>query len=156
MSALAWTAFIICAAAVVIRYLAVPDSRFLVVAIPGLILLLVIPMALGWMSRRSYAQAVEKYNKKGRYLKIAKISLGMSGDIVRISGVVEKVSFRWLNRPHLQVKDDTGGIRVIMFTSPQEEVKGGDEVDVLGIVIKNIFKHTTPAISAVSISKRNN
>lgn len=134
-----------------------PDSGLLIIAIPGLILLLVIPMALGWMSRRSYAQATKKYEGKGRYLKIAKISLGMTGDVVRVSGTVQKISFKWLNRPHFQVKDDTGGeIRVIMFTSPAEEIKVGDEVGVLGIVMKNIFARTTPAISAVSVKKTSN
>ena len=157
MSALAWGTFVICAVAVFLRYMTAPDSGLLSIAIPGLILLLVIPMALGWMSRRSYAQAAEKYEGKGRYLKIAKISLGMTGDVVRVSGIVQKISFKWLNRPHFQVKDDTGGeIRVIMFTSPAEEIKVGDEVGVLGIVMKNIFARTTPAISAVSVKKTSN
>jgi len=156
LSALAWGTFVICAVAVFLRYIAAPDSGLLIIAIPGLILLLVIPMALGWMSRRSYAQAAEKYGGKGRYLKIAKISLGMTGDVVRVSGIVQKVSFKWLNRPHFQVKDDTGGIRVIMFTSPAEEIKVGDKVGVLGIVMKNIFARTTPAISAVSVKKTSN
>jgi hypothetical protein len=154
LSALAWITFIICAVAVSIRYIAAPDSVFLFVAIPGLILLLVIPMTLSWMSRRSYAQATYKHSKKGKDLKIAKISLEMIGNIVRLSGIVQKISFKWLNRPHFQIKDETGVIRVIMFASPAEEIRVGDNVGVFGIVMKNIFALRTPAISAVSVKKK--
>lgn len=148
--------FIVCAVAVIFRYLTVPDSHFLVFAIPGLILLLLIPMTLAWMSRRSYVQAADVYGGKARFFKIVKITLGMTGDIVRVSGIVQKISFKWLNRPHFQVADETGIIRVIMFTSPAEEIKAGDKVDVLGIVMKNIFARFTPVISAVSVKKTNN
>lgn len=155
MSALAWITFIICSVAVIIRYMTVGDSRFLLFAIPGLILLLLIPMALAWMSRRSYMQAAGEYSKKARFSKIAKITLGMTGNIVRVTGDVQKISFKWLNRPHFHVKDETGGIRVIMFTAPAEKIKTGDKVDVLGIVMKNIFARKTPVISAVSVKKVN-
>ena len=111
-------------------------------------------MTLAWMSRRSYAQAASQYIDKCRYFKIAKITLKITGTAVKVSGCVEKVSFRWLNRPHFMIKDETGAIRAIMFTSPSEDIKAGDSVDVLGVVIKNIFSRGTPAISAVSIEKQ--
>ncbi len=106
------------------------------------------------MSRRSYARAAGEYINKCRYFKIAKITLGTTGTVVKVSGCVEKVSFRWLNRPHFIIKDETGAIRAIMFTSPSEDIKKGDIVDVLGVVIKNIFSRGTPAISAISVEKK--
>lgn len=78
----------------------------------------------------------------------------MTGQVVSINGKVKKVSFQWLNRPHFHIEDGTGQIRVIMFTSPAEDIQQGDDVEVLGVVIKNIFKRSDPAISAVSVKKQ--
>ncbi|MDO9558982.1 MAG: hypothetical protein Q7I89_04760 [Syntrophales bacterium] len=155
MSILAWIAFIVSTGAVFIHYMVVRDTRFLIFAIPGLIALLVIPMALAWMSRRTFTQAAEEHNQKAKPYKIANISLAITGHAVSITGEIQKVSFKWLNRPHFQVKDGTGTIRVIMFTAPGENIEPGDTVGVLGVVIKNIFDRRNAAISAVSIKKRN-
>jgi len=138
---------------VFLRYALTGDARFLLYAIPGLILLIVIPMVLGWMSRKSYAQAEAGYEAQARRYKIGQIAESTRGRAVRIAGTVEKVSFRWLNRPHFQVKDDTGAIRVILFTSPAEYIEKGDRVEVLGMVMKNIFDRRGQAISAVHIHK---
>jgi cytochrome c-type biogenesis protein CcmE len=105
------------------------------------------------MSRKSFMQASEEYSTQARPYKIGRINLGMTGNAVRVSGTVRKISFKWLNRPHFQVEDETANIRVIMFTSPMEEIKTDDKVEVLGMVMKNLFARKTPAISAVSIKK---
>ncbi|TFG90388.1 MAG: hypothetical protein E4H15_07685, partial [Syntrophobacterales bacterium] len=136
MSALAWVAFIICAAAVALHYNSTGDSRFLLYAIPGLIMLLVIPMTLAWMSRKSFVQADEQLGTQARACTIGKIGPAMIGDVVRISGEVQKISFRWLNRPHFHIKDKTAQIRVIMFTAPANKVVVGDRVEAVGIVMK--------------------
>jgi len=153
MSALAWVAFIICAAAVALHYTSTGDSRFLLYAIPGLIMLLVIPMALAWMSRRSFVQADEQFSTKARACKIGKIGPAMIGDVVRISGEVQKISFRWLNRPHFHIKDETAQIRVIMFTAPANKVVVGDRVETVGIVMKYPLTKARLVISAVSVKR---
>lgn len=153
MSALAWVAFIICAAAVALHYTSTGDSRFLLYAIPGLILLLVIPMALAWMSRRSFTQADEQLGTTARACTIGKIDPAMIGDIVRISGEVQKISFMWLNRPHFHIKDETAQIRVIMFTAPANKVVVGDRVEAVGIVMKYPLTKARLVISAVSVKR---
>lgn len=153
MSIFAWITFALCAGAVLLRYSMTGDTRFLIYAIPGLILLIAIPMALGWMSRKSYAKAEVGYDEQARRYKIGQIAESARGRAVRIAGTVEKVSFRWLNRPHFQVRDDTGAIRVILFTSPAEYIRKGDRVEVLGMVMKNIFDRRGQAVSAVRIQK---
>jgi cytochrome c-type biogenesis protein CcmE len=153
LSIFAWITFALCAGAVVLRYSTTGDTRFLIYAIPGLILLIAIPMTLGWMSRKSYAKAEVGYDEQARRYKIGQIAESTRGRAIRISGMVEKVSFRWLNRPHFQVKDDTGAIRVILFTSPAAYIRKGDRVEVLGMVMKNIFDRRGQAVSAVSIRK---
>ena len=76
MSILTWVVFIICAVAVAFRYSSTGDPQFLWYAIPGLILLLVIPMTLAWMSRRSFTQASEQSDTKARTCKIGNNSTG--------------------------------------------------------------------------------
>lgn len=132
----------------------VRSTRFLLFAIPALLALLLIPMILAWMSRRTLREAAEQNSPQARLYKIAKVTLAMTGQVVSISGKVKKVSFQWLNRPHFHIEDTTGQIRVIMFTSPAEDIRQGDDVEVLGVVIKNIFKRGDPAISAVSVKKQ--
>jgi hypothetical protein len=153
LSALAWIAFIVCTIAVMFRYTTTGDTSFLLYAIPGLALLLIIPLTLSWMSRKSFREASEEYDAQARFYKIRKIDIGMAGTVVRIVGRVRTISFKWLNRPHFQIEDETAKIRVIMFTSPMEEIKAEDKVEVLGMVMKNLFDRKTPAISAVSIKK---
>jgi RecJ-like exonuclease len=139
---------------VFIHYLQVRDTRFLILGILGLIALLVIPMTLAWMSHRTFSHAEAEHSQNARPYKIGKLSLATVGQVVSISGNVQKVSFTWLNRPHFQVTDGTGTIRVIMFTAPAENIKRGQKVDVLGVVVKNIFDRRNVVISAVSIKKR--
>lgn len=139
---------------VFIHYLQVRDTRFLILAILGLIVILVIPMTLSWMSRRTFSHAEAEHSRNARPYKIGKLSLATVGQVVSITGNVQKVSFKWLNRPHFQVADGTGNIKVIMFTAPAEDIKRGEAVDVLGVVVKNIFDRRNVVISAVSVKKR--
>jgi len=153
MSVLAWVAFIICAAAVGLHYASTGNTHFLLYAIPGLIMLLVIPMTLAWMSRRSFTQAQEQSYAAARPCKIGKIVPTMVGEVVRISGEVQKISFKWLNRPHFHIKDTTSQIRVIMFTAPANKVVVGDKVEAVGVVMKYPLKKKQLAISAVSVKR---
>jgi RecJ-like exonuclease len=153
MSILTWVVFAICAAAVILNYAATGNTFFLWYAIPGLILLLVIPMTLAWMSRKSFTEAHEQSDTKARPCKIGKIAPAMIGDIVRISGEVQKISFKWLNRPHFHIKDATGQIRVIMFTAPANNVVVGDKAEAIGIVMKYPMSKERIAISAVSVQR---
>ena len=153
MSVFAWVTFAICAVAVALHYNATGNERFLWFAIPGLIMLLVIPMTLAWMSRRSLAQANEESYKNARPCKPGKITQAMIGNALRISGTVEKIGFRWLNRPHFHIKDETGEIRVIMFTAPSNQVVVGDKVEAVGIVMKYPLSKERIAISAVSVKR---
>jgi len=135
------------------HYSATGDRVFLLYAIPSLAFLIIIPLTLAWMSRRSFARASIEHSARARKLKIGKIDLRQVGTVLKVQGDVQKISFQWLNRPHFHVKDETAAIRVVMFTAPANRVKVGDRVEVLGIVMKNLFARKTPIISAVSVQK---
>ncbi len=129
------------------------DTRLLLWGIPTLVLLFLIPLGLNYMSQKEYADIRPEYEREARPVRIRMINLGMVGEPVRIEGVVESVRFQFLNRPQFIVADRSGEIAVKMFTQPEERIKVGDVVEVLGMVIKRYIAGGDAVIDGVSIRK---
>jgi hypothetical protein len=129
------------------------DYTILYWGIPSLLILALIPIGLNYLSQSQYAELEPVYAKEAKTVRIRLINLGMLGQPVRIEGVVERVYFQFLNRPQYLVADRSGEISVKMFTSPQEKVREGDVVEVLGLVIKRYFFGGDAVINCVSIRK---
>lgn len=121
--------------------------------IPCLFMLLVIPLVLNYMSRSQYADLVPQYEAEAKTVRVKLVNENMVGKPVRIEGVVERVYFQFLNRPQYMVADRSGAISVKMFTSPEEDVKVNDVVEVLGQVIRRYIVTGDPVINCVSIKK---
>ena len=121
--------------------------------IPCLFMLLVIPIALNYMSRSQYADATPLYEVEAKTVRVKLINESMVGKPVRIEGVVEKVHFQFLNRPQYFVADRSGGISVKMFTSPDDDIQVNDVVEVLGQVIRRYIVTGDPVINCISIRK---
>jgi hypothetical protein len=121
--------------------------------IPCLFLLLVIPIALNYMSRSQYKELEPIYEQEAKTVKVRFINENMIGKIVRIEGVVERIHFQFLNRPQYSVADRTGAIAVKMFTSPDKNVKVNDIVEVYGQVIRRYMVTGEPIINCVIIRK---
>jgi RecJ-like exonuclease len=117
-------------------------------------MLLVIPVALNYMSRRQYAELEPEYMRQAKTVRVKLINENMIGKIVRIEGVVERVHFQFLNRPQYSVADRSGAISVKMFTSPDENIRVNDLVEVLGQVIRRYIVTGEPVINCVSIRKK--
>jgi len=127
------------------------DIRVLIWAIPTLIIMLIIPMILSYMSQKEYEDLVPVYQAEARSVRIREINESMLSKPVRFEGLVEEVRFRSLNRPHFIVADRTGSIPVKMFTNPREDIRPGDVVEVLGQVIHRYMVTGDPVINGVSI-----
>jgi hypothetical protein len=134
-------------------YFATGNWQLLLWGIPTLVLILFIPLALNYMSQSQYVALTPQYEREARSVRVKLITPAMIGDPVRIEGVVEKVYFQFLNRPQFLVADRSGEISVKMFTSPQEKIKAGDVVEVLGLVMKRYVMTGEPVINCVSIRK---
>jgi hypothetical protein len=131
-----------------------PDIRSsLIWLIPCLFMLLVIPIALNYMSRSQYADITPLYEAEAKTVRVKLVNENMIGKPVRIEGVVERVYFQFLNRPQYLVADRSGAISVKMFTSPEDDVKVDDVVEVLGQVIRRYIVAGEPVINCVSIRK---
>ncbi|MFA7198046.1 MAG: nucleotide-binding protein [Methanoculleus sp.] len=116
-------------------------------------MLVLIPLALNYMSQSQYASLVPMYEAEAKNTRVREINLNLLGEPIRIKGVVERVYFQFLNRPQYLVADRTGEISVKMFTSPAEDVKTGDVVEVLGVVVKRYILSGDAVINCVSIRK---
>jgi hypothetical protein len=152
ISPLAIVVVVVFAIFLLYTYLITGNSSLLLWGVPMLVLLIVIPIVLNYMSQSEYAALEPMYREKARPVRIRMINPGMLGEIVRIEGVVERVYFQFINRPQYLVADRSGEISVKMFTTPQEKVKKGDVVEVFGQVMKRYAIVGDPVVNAVSIS----
>jgi hypothetical protein len=124
--------------------------------IPMLVVLFLIPIVLNYMSQQHYAELLPEYQRDAQPVRIKAINMNMLGKPVRFDGVVERASFLYLNRPQFLVGDKSGEISVKMFTSPHEDIKKGDIVEVIGMVMKRYIMTGDPVINCVSIRKIRN
>jgi hypothetical protein len=154
ISIVAIAVFVVFTILLLLASLSSPEVRSqLIWLIPGLFMLLVIPIALNYMSRSQYADIAPVYEAQAKTVRIKLINESMVGKPVRVEGVVERVYFQFLNRPQYLVADRSGAISVKMFTSPDEDVKVNDVVEVIGQVIKRYIVTGDPVINCVLIRK---
>ena len=130
------------------------DYHSLLWAVPVLIMLLVIPTALNYMSQSQYDDLIPYYEAEAVPTRMAAIRPNDIGKIVRVEGVVEKVLFKSLNRPQYHIADKSGLMSVKMFTTPKEDINKDDVVEVLGQVIKRYVVVGEPVINAVVIRRK--
>ncbi len=152
-SILAIGVFLILTFILIYTYYVTGDRSLLIIGAPTLILILVIPVVLNYMSQHQYASIIPMYERDAKPVRVNQVNLSMVGSPVRIEGIVERVYFQLLNRPQYLIGDRTGEISVKMFTSPNEDVEKGDRVEVLGQVIKRYVATGDAVINAVSIRK---
>jgi len=135
------------------RYYIQQDLYVLAWGVPMLVLLIVIPIGLNYMSQSSYIDVIPEYEREAKKVRVKAITMQMLQQPVRLEGVVERVFFKYLNRPQYLVADSSGAISVKMFTTPQENVVKGDLVEVLGMVMKRYVFTGEPVINCVRIKK---
>ena len=127
------------------------DVGMLIWAVPTIILLLLIPMGLTYLSQSQYSDLIPEYEVSAREIKIRELNESMISKPVTFEGLVEEVRFRSLNRPHYIIADKTGVTTVKMFTSPRIDVKKDDVVRVYGQVIKRYIFMGDPIVNGVDI-----
>ncbi|MDD3934689.1 nucleotide-binding protein [Methanoculleus sp. UBA303] len=153
VTAVALAVFLFFMVLIAVYILATGNVSVLIWSVPAAVMLLIIPLALNYMSQSQYASLVPVYEAEARTTRIREINLNMLGEPVRVKGVVERVYFQFLNRPQYLVADRTGEISVKMFTSPAEDVEKGDVVEVLGVIVKRYILSGDAVINCVSIRK---
>jgi hypothetical protein len=130
------------------------STRLLLYGIPMILGLAIIPMLLRHMSQSQYEALVPTYEREAEKVRIKAINMNMLGKPVKIEGVVERVSFDFLDRPQFKVADRSGEISVKMFTAPREKIRKDDIVEAFGTVMKRyLLVGEDAVINCVSIRK---
>jgi len=129
MSMLAYASLGLATIMVLITYVVNPDTGFLLTVLPMLVILAIVPLLLNEMNRRQAANIDERGIKQHRIMDLARLKTGTP---VRVRGIIEKASFKWLNRPYLLLNDRSGTVGVIMFIAPREDINPGDSIEVVG------------------------
>jgi hypothetical protein len=138
----------------ILSFLLSRSTTLLIYGIPMILALGVIPLILRHMSQSQYEGLVPTYESEAQNVRVKAINMNMLGKPVRIEGVVERVSFDFLDRPQYMVADRSGEISVKMFTAPREKIRKDDIVVVLGTVMKRyLLVGEDPVINCVSIRK---
>jgi hypothetical protein len=152
-SILAIAVFIFLTFLVLYAFYVTGERSLLIWGIPTLVLILIIPLVLNYMSQHEYAALIPVYEREAKTVRVNQVNLSLLAEPVRLVGIVEQTHFQFLNRPTFRVGDKTGEISVKMFTSPAETIRKGDRVEVLGQVIKRYVATGEAVINAVSIRK---
>jgi hypothetical protein len=152
-SILAIAVFLFLTFLLVYTYYVTGERSLLIWGIPTLVFILLIPLVLNYMSQHEYAGLIPIYERDAKTVRVNQVNISMLQDPVRLTGIVEETHFQFLNRPSFLVGDRTGEISVKMFTAPEEKIRKGDRVEVLGQVIKRYIATGEPVINAVSIRK---
>lgn len=129
MSILAYFSLGICIFFVAFTYALGRDTKFLLTALPMILILLAVPLSLSYMNRR-HTDQVDFGDYK--YFKIKDLPSIRAGEPVRIRGTIKSASMKWLNRPNFRISDGTGEISVFMFWAPREDINPGDKVEAAG------------------------
>jgi len=129
MSILAYFSLGICIFFVAFTYALGRDTKFLLTALPMILILLAVPLGLSYMNRR-HTDQVDFGDYK--YFKIKDLPSIRAGEPVRIRGTIKSASMKWLNRPNFRISDGTGEIGVFMFWAPREDIHPGDKVEAAG------------------------
>ena len=148
--------FVFFAVMIAIYVITSGDVKMLIWGIPTLLLLLILPMGLTYLSQSQYADLVPVYETSAKDVKIREINESMISKPIRIEGLVEEVRFRSLNRPHFIIADRTGVTTVKMFTSPRNDISKGDVVEVYGQVIRRFIFYGDPIVNGVEIRLADN
>lgn len=137
MSLLGYLTFSLLAILSVIAFIANPEPRTLLTMVPMLLALLLIPMLLTEMNRRAMAKVDTRGVRQYRISDLMRLEVG---EQVRVEGEVQRISFRWMNRPHLELTDGAASTKVILFTAPRENIKVGDRVEAIGALARMLSR----------------
>jgi len=127
------------------------DWKTVLFCAPLVVFMLIIPMALNYMSQKQYTSLLPYYKEYARSIKTREVNERLLSNPVRLEGIVEQIRFTSLNRPHYVLADRTGSITVKMFTDPGVKIQVGDRVFVYGQVIHRYIVFGDPVINGVHI-----
>lgn len=137
-------------------YFATSDLMYLLWGIPLSLVLLVIPIFNSYSVGSQYVKLLPEYEEQSRRVRIKQINLSMLGKPVRVEGVVQAVKGVWLCRPALTIFDGSAAIVAKKSVPLDTDIAVGDNVEVVGMVVRRFTIFGDVMIHAIGIRKVEN
>ena len=132
------------------------DPAFLYWGLPLCLGLLIIPLFSSYSLGSQYIKLLPEYEAAAKPTRIKHINLQSMGKAVRVEGVVQKVTGKFLGRPRLTVFDGSGSCIVFRSTMLEEPIAVGDNIEAVGMVVKKYAIAGALSVHGVGVWKRDN
>lgn len=137
-------------------FIATKDVAFLYWGLPLCFALLLLPMVSGYSLGSQYKKLLPEYEDAAVPTRIKNINLKSMGKAVRVEGVVQKITGKFLGRPRLTIFDGSGSCIVFRSILLDEPVAIGDNIEAVGMVVKKYAVAGALSVHGVGIWKRDN
>ncbi|HJJ99434.1 MAG TPA: hypothetical protein O0X23_04445 [Methanocorpusculum sp.] len=140
----------------VLSYVNTKEAAFLIWGIPLSLVLLIIPVFNSYSVGSQYVRLLPEYEEQSKRVHIKQITLAMLGKPVRIEGVVQAVKGTWFCRPALTIFDGAAVIVAKKSVPLEVDVAIGDNVEVVGMVIRRFAIFGDVMVHAIGVKKVEN
>ena len=137
-------------------FIATGELSFVYWGLPLCIALLILPMFSGYSLGSQYIKLLPEYEEAAKPTRIKNINLQTMGKAVRVEGVVQKITGKFLGRPRLTIFDGSGSCIVFRSILLDEPVAIGDNIEAVGMVVKKYAVAGALSVHGVGIWKRDN
>ena len=140
----------------VFSYVNTKETAFLIWGIPLSLILLIIPVFNSYSVGSQYVRLLPEYEEQSKRVRVKQITLAMLGKPVRIEGVVQAVKGTWLCRPTLTIFDGSATIVAKKSVPLEVDVAVGDNVEVVGMVVRRFTIFGDVMVHAIGVKKVEN
>lgn len=140
----------------VFSYVNIQETAFLIWGIPLSLVLLIIPVFNSYSVGSQYVRLLPEYEEQSKRVRVKQITLAMLGKPVRIEGVVQAVKGTWLCRPTLTLFDGSAAIVAKKSVPLEVDVAVGDNVEVVGMVVRRFTIFGDVMVHAIGVKKVEN
>ena len=132
------------------------DFSYIYWGLPLCLCLLIIPAVSSYSLGGQYIKLLPEYEAGAKDMKIKNVNLNMQGKAVRVEGVVQSVKGKIMGRPKYQIFDGSGALIVFRSMPLDEEVKVGDNIEAVGMVVKKYAIAGSLSVHGIGIRKIEN
>lgn len=137
-------------------FIATRDPAFLYWGLPLCVALLILPLFSSYSLGSQYIKLLPEYEGAAKPTRIKNINLQSQGKAVRVEGVVQNITGKFLGRPRLTIFDGSASCIVFRSTLLDEPISIGDNIEAVGMVVKKYAVAGALSVHGVGIWKRDN
>ncbi|MDV0441840.1 nucleotide-binding protein [Methanorbis furvi] len=140
----------------IVSYIVTTDPAYLYWGIPLSLALLIIPIYNSYSVGTQYVRLLPEYEAESKRVRIKNINLKTLGKPVRVEGVVQAKKGEWLCRPAVTIFDGSAAITAKKSVPLEIDIAVGDNVEVVGMVVRRFTIFGDMMIHAIGIKKVEN